>query len=334
MTEPTDAPLSPDDADPSAIAAPPVPKPTRAHKVLVIGVQIVAILIGSAALGWALHTYFRTDRGQTNWLLTAMMAVASLMAGCWSTYRRWCDYTLPMRSLREMLPEARLGAIPIEELSNIKGQIAPIVPLIQQLLRDIRQERMMISRLEDETRQRVLSRTDALERKIGSLRQQATRDGLTGLGNRRHLDEALPQSIELCVSTYSDLSVLMIDVDYFKILNDTLGHAAGDELLREIAQLIRSTIRETDTAFRCGGDEFVVVLPNTAADVAQQLGDRLRSLVDSLCKPLKVSNRPRLSIGVSSIGQAGVKTAHDLLVAADKALYHVKSARPKPSRVA
>ncbi len=334
MPDPTDAPSAPVEADPPAAAAPLVVKRTRDRKVLVFAVQVLAILVCAAALGWALHTYLGADQGRSNWILTTLMAGTSLLAGCWSTYRRWRDYTLPLRSLREMLPEARLGSIPIEELSSIKGQLAPIIPHIQQLLRDIREERMMISRLEDETRQRVLSRTDALERKIGSLRQQATRDGLTGLGNRRHLDQSLPQAIELCLATYEDLSVMMIDVDYFKMLNDTLGHAAGDELLRQIAQLIRSTIREADTAFRCGGDEFVVVLPNTTRDVAEQMGMRLRSLIDSLSKTIKVSRPPRLSIGVASLFQTGTRTAHDLLVAADKALYDVKSARPLPSRVA
>jgi len=303
------------------------------RKKVVIGFQVLSMLLGASALGGCI-LYFRGGQKQLDWVLAVLIAVVSLLAGCWSTLRRFRDYTLPTRKLQQMIPRVRLSEIPIEELSSIKGGIEPIIPLVQELLRDLRQERMRIARLEEETRQRVMSRTDALERKIGSLRHQATRDSLTGLCNRRHLDEALPQAIELSLATYTDLTVMMIDVDYFKMLNDTLGHAAGDDLLRQIAQLIRSTVRENDLAFRCGGDEFVIVLPQTNEDVAGQMATRLRSLVDSLGKTLKVTRPPRLSIGLGSLAKTGARTAHDLLVAADKALYDVKSTRPVPSRVA
>ena len=128
------------------------------------------------------------------------------------------------------------------------------------MLRDSRRKRAEAAALEHETRQRIANRTDALERTIGSLRQQATRDVLTGLFNRRMLEEYLPQAVKRCKEARIGLCLLMIDVDHFKLLNDTLGHAAGDELLKTIGQLIRSTIREKDLAFRCGGDEFVVQL--------------------------------------------------------------------------
>ena len=108
---------------------------------------------------------------------------------------------------------------------------------------------------------------------------------MTGLYNRRLLDQHLPPIIDRCRNTQTHLSLLMIDVDHFKKLNDTLGHAAGDEMLRDIAQIIRSTIRENDSAFRYGGDEFVVVLEGFDAEAGQALGDRLISLVDALRKP-------------------------------------------------
>src|SRR5688572_28675145 len=127
-------------------------------------------------------------------------------------------------------------------------------------------------------RQKVASRTDALERTIGSLRQQATRDVLTGLFNRRFLDQYITQSVTRHVKENRDLCLLMMDIDHFKMLNDTLGHAAGDDLLRAIGQLIRSAIRGEDVGFRMGGDEFVVLLPGSGTDAGQSLATRLMSL--------------------------------------------------------
>lgn len=333
MSDPMEAQSAPADT-PLADPAPAESCPWFRHKAVIVSFQVLTIIVGASTLGGSILYFRGSEHTSIDWVFPLLMAIASLIGGCWSAFRRWRDYTMPMRKLMDLLPRVRLGQIPIEELSSVNGSIEQIVPLIQQMLRDLRQERVRTAELENETRQRVLTRTDALERKIGSLRQQATRDGLTGLSNRRHLDEALPQAVELSLATYTDLAVLMIDVDYFKMLNDTLGHAAGDELLRQIAQLIRSTVRDTDTAFRCGGDEFVVILPNTGEVVALQMAARLRSLVDSLGKTIKVSRPPRLSIGVASLATTGARTAHELLVAADRALYDIKSTRPMPSRVA
>ena len=119
----------------------------------------------------------------------------------------------------------------------------------------------------------------------------------------------------------------MIDIDYFKTLNDTLGHAAGDELLRDIGQIIRSTIRENDAAFRCGGDEFVVVLPGCTEESAQSMAERLNSLVKALTRPLRLAQQPKLSIGLSTLNSIREPSAAGLLEEADKRLYEVKSAR-------
>ena len=177
--------------------------------------------------------------------------------------------------------------------------------------------------------QRVANRTDALERALGSLREKASRDAMTGLYNRRMLDETLPKLVAESVSGRRPLTVLMVDVDYFKMLNDTLGHAAGDELLRAIGQIIRSTARASDLAFRAGGDEFVVVMPEADPSAGPALRDRLVSLVDGLAKTLRVEKRPRLSIGVAHLRDAEEPTASGLLAQADKALYAVKGARKR-----
>ncbi len=292
------------------------------------------MLLGASALAEVLvNIGDATSPGFRN-LLTILLAVAAFVGAAITAARRWRDVTVPVRRLEDLLPRLRAGQIAITELDDVGGALSPLVPPIRQLLTDLREQRMQNAVLQEEIRQRVLTRTDALERKIGSLQQQATRDGLTGLGNRRALDVQLPALIQHCRSRGVSLCLLMIDVDYFKMLNDTFGHAAGDELLRQIAQLIKSHIRQTDAAFRCGGDEFVVVLPEATIPIAKGLAERLRSLVDEIGKTLALARPPRLSIGVASLEETPAGQPADLLALADQRLYAVKAARKTPSRAA
>lgn len=244
------------------------------------------------------------------------------------------NFKRPLRELTALLKGHRAGDATIEDLSSITGAARPIADVTQELLRDLRTERKKIAELEHEMSERVAHRTEALERMVGSLRQQATRDALTGLYNRRMLDQYLPQLIETCRQDGNDLCVLTIDVDYFKQLNDTLGHAEGDTLLRSIGQLIRSTIRQNDAAFRCGGDEFLVVLPATSAEAANALANRLISLVDALTQTLRIHPKPGLSIGQSRLSQVPHPTPDALLSDADRALYEEKSRRKRVQRSA
>lgn len=233
---------------------------------------------------------------------------------------RW---NAPARRFKDILHEVRSGQAAIDALDEVEGSLADICLSVQSILRELRQQKVVIAQMDAEMQARINNRTDALERVIGSLRTQATRDALTGLYNRRMLDEYLPRLIEQCRTDGEQLSVLMIDVDNFKPINDTLGHAAGDKLLRDISQLIRSTIRDHDAAFRCGGDEFVVVLPRCPEIGAAKLRDRLVSLVDALAKTIKSPLPPRLSIGLSVMKDLS-STATSLLQEADEQLYSVK----------
>jgi diguanylate cyclase (GGDEF)-like protein len=243
----------------------------------------------------------------------------------------------PVRHFNQLLPRIRAGELPIDSLSEVEGGLKELTAHVQSLLHELRQQKTHVKEIEAELSQRIANRTDALERTIGSLRQQAVRDPLTGLYNRRMLDQYLPDAIEKCRAKKINLALLMIDVDYFKILNDTLGHASGDELLRNIGQIIRSTIREDDTAFRCGGDEFVVVLPACDEASAEAFAKRIESLVTALAKTLRIQQPPALSIGMATLGQVGAPSATALLEEADRRLYQNKSARKancRPSTLA
>ena len=258
------------------------------------------------------------------YLAQLMLAFALPLVVLWTAMARRHRWSQPLNRLLELLPEVRGGTEPIESLSQVSGRLTPLAVICQELLRDIRQEQLRIAQLEQEVQQRIATRTEALERRIGALSQQAARDGLTGLLNRRALDSYLPEAIERSAGSATPLCVLMIDIDNFKPLNDSLGHAAGDEMLKSLAQIIRSTLSHTDVAFRNGGDEFVIVLEGSTSQVGAKMAERLASLGDKLGSTFKVPNPPRLSIGIANLSDVREPHAPTLLRAADAALYKVK----------
>jgi diguanylate cyclase (GGDEF)-like protein len=268
-----------------------------------------------------------------NYCTELALAAAAIGGFASNVFCRRRDWVRPLERLGTVYSNIRQRDASIDELKSVGGNIEPATILIEDLLRELRIQETRIAELNDELRQRVAQRTEALERRIGSLKRQSSTDTLTSLQNRRQLDESLPRAIEYCHANACDLCVLMIDVDYFKNLNDLKGHASGDDFLRSVGQLIRSTIRELDEAFRVGGDEFVILLPGMASDAGQALADRLASLTEALAKTYKVPLPPRLSIGVSTLWTAPEPTGSGLLAEADRKLYAIKSARPIHSRV-
>jgi diguanylate cyclase (GGDEF)-like protein len=165
-------------------------------------------------------------------------------------------------------------------------------------------------------------------------------DPLTGLSNYRYLKDSLRREVERANRFGHQLTVLALDLDHFKEVNDTYGHAAGDEVLAEFARRARVEIREVDLAFRQGGEEFVVLLPETDAAggtvVAERLGAAIRRtpvLVRSArsVQPLRIAIT--VSIGIAVFPEHGASAA-DVLEAADAALYQAKSAGRDTFKVA
>jgi diguanylate cyclase (GGDEF)-like protein len=165
---------------------------------------------------------------------------------------------------------------------------------------------------------------------LAEAEKQSMTDGLTGLYNRRSLDSLLEREVALAGRHALPLSVVMIDMDEFKQINDAHGHAAGDHMLRAFADCVRITLRKTDLAFRYGGDEFVIALPQTQVTQAQQVVQKLRqafSSVDFSSAIARLENQPTLSIGVAERSVAhNIVTLSALMAAADAALYEAKNA--------
>lgn len=158
------------------------------------------------------------------------------------------------------------------------------------------------------------------------LHEQAIRDPLTGLFNRRYLDETLARECARAARDRSTLSVVLIDVDNFKQVNDTAGHAEGDLILRSIGQLLSTAIRQSDFACRFGGDEFLILLPGAPLDMAQKRAEEWRrSFVESQESDRERSLRQAttLSLGVAELSPS-LESPDSLLRRCDEALYLAK----------
>jgi len=161
---------------------------------------------------------------------------------------------------------------------------------------------------------------------LDRLELENRRDALTGIANRRHLDEFLPHEIQRTKRYGHPLSIAMLDIDHFKTVNDSLGHAMGDQVLRAIANILLTELRGTDFNARYGGEEFVIVFPETTGPEATAACDKLRTLIalhpwSRLAKDLSVT----VSFGVSSL-EHSEQTEAQLLASADRALYAAKLA--------
>jgi len=159
-----------------------------------------------------------------------------------------------------------------------------------------------------------------LEHANAVLARESATDALTGLLNRRAFEERLEAEVKRARRYGSPLSLLMLDVDRFKAYNDTYGHPAGDDVLRQVAALLKSSTRRTDVVARYGGEEFAVIVSETALPGALLLAERCRRAVAGASWPHRAVTP---SVGAAMLS-AGVWTGRDLTEAADGALYRAK----------
>jgi diguanylate cyclase (GGDEF)-like protein len=159
-----------------------------------------------------------------------------------------------------------------------------------------------------------------------SLREQAIRDPLTGLYNRRYLEETLDREVRRAARDRAPLSVVMLDIDHFKKYNDTYGHDGGDAVLCNLAAFLRSEIRAVDIACRFGGEEFTLILPDADADNVLRKLENIRLKAKELVIRHQGRSLPTvtLSMGVAAFPQHGL-TGEELLRTADAALYQAKA---------
>lgn len=208
----------------------------------------------------------------------------------------------------------KIGAFPLVTEDEITGCIVARSMIEKLSKRDI-------DYLEQLTRQAAATINRA--NTYSTILQYATLDALTNLNNRRQFETRLGQEISITKRQNNPLCAMMIDIDFFKKVNDTYGHAAGDEVLRTVASIIKEQLRESDIPARYGGEEFAVLLPFTKIEEAQIVGERLRKAVES--HPVNVEGveiAVTISMGLAEYNRE--ETGEELFERADKALYEAK----------
>ncbi|NVD98699.1 GGDEF domain-containing protein [Massilia sp. BJB1822] len=202
--------------------------------------------------------------------------------------------------------------------------------LITALVLALRDRRRTLATLNEERNSledRVLQRTLELLMANKKLEQLATTDPLTGIANRRKMTEQIAREIERARRFNHPLSLLMIDIDHFKRINDTYGHDAGDKAIVAVSKLLTESMRGIDMAARFGGEEFVLLMPETEAGVAVHVAERLREAVAGVRVGAEDGAAVALtvSIGVAALNlHEAADTSSTMLIRADKALYRAK----------
>jgi diguanylate cyclase (GGDEF)-like protein len=185
----------------------------------------------------------------------------------------------------------------------------------------------------DQRKARELELVDlnkALQSANEQLKKLSSLDGLTGISNRRCFDERLEKEWSRERRSMAPISLIFLDIDYFKLYNDTYGHLDGDECLISVAKILDKTLhRPADSLARYGGEEFVAILPETSEEGAIKIAEDLRSAVELMTLPhekSKVVGHVTVSLGVATMVPSEGFKAIDLIDAADKALYLAKEA--------
>lgn len=225
----------------------------------------------------------------------------------------------PLEGLADAMFRFSQGELDVRSSVGRRDEIGRLANTFNRMADQHQHTHERIVRLNAELEKRVALRTQ-------QLRELASHEPLTGLYNRRYFNETLERQFSEALRYETDLSCIMLDLDDFKSVNDAFGHHVGDEMLQLAAATITSQLRTPDVAARFGGDEFVVLLPQTDADRARVLADRIveRFVHDGAEQLPQV--RITISMGIASFPSLDIRDAESLIRTADNALYEAKAA--------
>lgn len=271
------------------------------------GVAVVGVLAQVPGNDWMVvaeipaataYADIRQLRNTTVLLVVVLLGVVGSLA-----YALGLLIVLPLERLSLAAKQVAGGDLDVDVSTAGRGEVSQLIGVFNDMVRRLREGRAELERL-------------------------SVTDELTGLANRRHLDDELARELQRSERHTRPFAVLMLDVDKFKVFNDTYGHPAGDAVLEQLGQVLRDSAREVDTVARYGGEEFFVILPETSDAGAVQMAERIRArteargfVIDAGAATVNVT----VSIGYAVFPEHG-RTPATLIEAADQALYSSKQA--------
>jgi len=275
---------------------------------------------------------------------TMQFAVAGLVCALAGTLMAWLvrRWTRPLMALLGATERIGSGASPPTLPHHANDELGLLTDAFNRMARRLMTTRNQLedankrlkennTQLEYKVEQRTFQLRKAnqqLAQAVDQLRTMATTDPLTELANRRAFNDAMVRCFADAQRRHEDMACLVIDLDGFKALNDTLGHQSGDELLKRCANALRTVCRKSDLAGRFGGDEFVALLPGANYAVAQDIAGRIRQTFALEVKQMLSNhiNAPvvTMSMGLASLKESGAATPEELFRQADQAMYAAK----------
>jgi len=251
-----------------------------------------------------------------------LIAAAGMVLGFWYLKR---NVLIPLAGLADRSAQIRRAkAAAGDDAAERADEIGDLARVLSDMHMDLEEWRARAGRLERSVGHRIAAETQKITRELEKTKRKIWIDELTKLGNRRLFQDKFGEIFQAQRDAGQDLAVVMIDIDNFKTLNDTLGHPAGDELLRFVGELLKQSLRGQDLAIRYGGDEFLVILPAVALNDACSIAERTCALFAQQAKLLPIETKPSLSAGVASLWQHRPESAEALLQFADEAVYAAK----------
>ena len=280
----------------------------------------IMLLIAVAAVGGCIVGMLEIYMGQHFYNMAS--GLGGLCLFLFGLSKVWC--WLPIEQLIKQLEQIdktqrpkQIQSLPLHRVDEV-GKIARVIhELMAWTIREHIQSLQLRKTFADEV-------SKAISRATADLTNMAMRDPLTGLGNRRFVDENLEELVRTAGLTQTDLVCITFDVDNFKQVNDTLGHAIGDELLIFIASLIQASVRGDDCPIRIGGDEFILLMPGCDMEHATRITQRMVVLFKQHCQSAFPAVPVSLSVGLASLNQDHPADGRALMELADTRLYDAK----------
>lgn len=280
-----------------------------------------AILAGlTLALGIALGYWFASRLRQPNVQAEQIMpVVSSMLRFTHGVANDVSEYRSVIEATQKAVEESRAAVVNPENLdaAPLLGMLSKLVEANEHLHSKLRDAETQLRQQEDE---------------IASYMTEARTDALTGLPNRRSFESELVRSFAQWKRYDRPFSILVIDLDFFKRINDTHGHAGGDAVLSQAAKVLRTTLRETDLLARYGGEEFIAILATTNQSETLLASERLRKALEATPIVLPDGKAIKITASLGSATTRGLEDSNLLIDRADEALYAAKAAGRNCSR--